>query len=141
MNEEIGRLTERLEKIRQEIENSGSTDLPRYLAASDIHGNVARLREILSTAKEEGISQIFLVGDIYSEGKLPLPADLNAASFAKLSSREPCDLAHALCGLVGENISLICGQLARERTQESASAASCLPQRGSYDREHVRLYD
>lgn len=53
-----------------------------------------------------------LVGDIYPEGELPLPADLNAASFAKLSSREPGDLAHALCGLVGENISLICGQLA-----------------------------
>ena len=48
--------------------------------------------------------------EVYS---LPLPADLNAASFAKLASREPADLAHALCGLVGENISLICGQLAQ----------------------------
>ena len=51
MNEEIVQLTERLVKIRQEIEQPGSTDLPRYLAASDIHGNVARLRQMLSTAK------------------------------------------------------------------------------------------
>ena len=54
-----------------------------------------------------------LVGDIYQEGKLPLPADLNAASFGKLESRDIADLAHALVGLVGENISLICGQLAQ----------------------------
>ncbi len=54
-----------------------------------------------------------LVGDIYDEGELPLPAEINAASFGKLASREPADLANALMGLVGENIGLICGQLAR----------------------------
>ncbi len=54
-----------------------------------------------------------LVGDIYQgAGELPLPADMNAASFAKLASREPADVAHALVGLVGENTALICGQLA-----------------------------
>jgi len=54
-----------------------------------------------------------LVGDIYKTGELPLPADLNAASFAKLDSRDPADIAHALVGMLGENLGLICGTLAR----------------------------
>lgn len=54
-----------------------------------------------------------LVGDIYPEGLLPLPAKINAASFGKLSSREPEDLAHALVCLLGENLGLLCGQLGR----------------------------
>jgi type II pantothenate kinase len=59
-----------------------------------------------------------LVGDIYPSGVLPLPGDLNAASFAKLAlgeeERAPDrrDLAHAIMGLVGENVALICGGLA-----------------------------
>ena len=53
-----------------------------------------------------------LVGDIY-DGELPLPADLNAASFGKLTSQKPADIAHALVALVGENVALICAQLAR----------------------------
>lgn len=53
------------------------------------------------------------VGDIYPGGEIALPADLNASSFAKLDSREPQDLAHALVGMLGENIGLICGNLAR----------------------------
>lgn len=54
-----------------------------------------------------------LVGDIYPSGEISLPLDLNAASFAKLDSRDPADLAHALMGMLGENIALICGTLAR----------------------------
>ena len=59
-----------------------------------------------------------LVSDIYPAGELSLPGDLNAASFAKLALREqhgtadPRDLAHAIIGLVGENVGLICGGLA-----------------------------
>jgi type II pantothenate kinase len=59
-----------------------------------------------------------LVRDIYPSGALPLPGDLNAASFAKLArsseeaARDPRDLAHAIMGLVGENVALICGGLA-----------------------------
>jgi len=59
-----------------------------------------------------------LVGDIYPNDTLPLPGDLNAASFAKLAlrsqetARDPRDLAHAIIGLVGENVALICGGLA-----------------------------
>jgi len=53
-----------------------------------------------------------LVGDIYPEPDTPLPREFNAASFAKLASRSNEDLADALMGLVGENIGLLCGQLA-----------------------------
>ncbi|MGE4605881.1 MAG: hypothetical protein AAEJ52_03980, partial [Myxococcota bacterium] len=59
-----------------------------------------------------------LVSDIYPTGELPLPGDLNAASFAKLGNPDltdrasPADLAHAVVGMVGENIGLICGGLA-----------------------------
>jgi type II pantothenate kinase len=59
-----------------------------------------------------------LVADIYPNGACPLPGELNAASFAKLArspdepARDPRDLAHAIAGLVGENVALICGGLA-----------------------------
>ena len=53
-----------------------------------------------------------LVGDVYSQGA-PIPAHLTAANFAKLASTEPADLAHALVGLVGENIALVCAGIAR----------------------------
>ena len=59
-----------------------------------------------------------LVSDIYRAGELPLPGDLTAASFGKLADRArgdpPAarDLAHAVIGLVGENVALICGALA-----------------------------
>ena len=56
-----------------------------------------------------------LVGDIYRGDETPLPRDLNAASFGKIDSREPADLAAALMGLLGENIALICSELARAR--------------------------
>ncbi len=40
--------------------------MPRYIAASDLHGNVMRLQEILTVARREKIARLFLVGDIYS---------------------------------------------------------------------------
>lgn len=60
-----------------------------------------------------------LVGDIYRNGGISLPAELNAASFGKLASetggQDPRreDVAHALMGMLGENIGLICGAAAR----------------------------
>jgi type II pantothenate kinase len=54
-----------------------------------------------------------LVGDIYAGNELPLSRDLNASSFAKLASRAPEDIAHALTGLIGENLGLICAHLAQ----------------------------
>jgi type II pantothenate kinase len=54
-----------------------------------------------------------LVGDIYRGADAPLLRDLTAASFGKLHSSRPEDLAHALMGLVGENVALLCGGFAR----------------------------
>ncbi len=55
-----------------------------------------------------------LVRDI---GEIPLPGDLTAANFGKLArggDAPPAaeDLAHALMGLIGENVALICAGLA-----------------------------
>jgi type II pantothenate kinase len=54
-----------------------------------------------------------LVRDIYKEGGIALPGDLNAASFGKLDSTSREDVAHALIGLIGENVGIICATLAR----------------------------
>jgi type II pantothenate kinase len=55
-----------------------------------------------------------LVGDVYpSAADAPLLHDLTASSFAKLHSTAPADVAHALMGLVGENVALVSGGLAR----------------------------
>lgn len=54
-----------------------------------------------------------LVGDVYSEGAPPLAAAVTAASYGKLASTRAEDLAHALVGMVGENVGLICAGLAR----------------------------
>jgi type II pantothenate kinase len=60
-----------------------------------------------------------LVGDIYDDGPLPLPAEINASSFAKLAlpgaaaRPEPADLARALMGVVGENVAGLCAATAQ----------------------------
>jgi type II pantothenate kinase len=56
-----------------------------------------------------------LVSDIYRPGEIALTGDLTASSFGKLSRQAerpaPEDLAHAIMGLVGENVALLCGGL------------------------------
>jgi len=59
-----------------------------------------------------------LVADIYRGEAEPLPGGLNASSFGKLARAagaeepQPADLAHALIGLVGENVAGLCAALA-----------------------------
>ena len=57
-----------------------------------------------------------LISDIYPAGDFVLHGDLNASSFAKLASARSApavaDLAHAIMGLVGENVALICAAVA-----------------------------
>jgi len=57
-----------------------------------------------------------LVSDIYRPGEIALLGDATAANFGKpdvhASKAEPADLAHAIMGLVGENVALICAGLA-----------------------------
>ncbi len=77
----------------------------------------AELAALADRGDRRGVD--LLVGDIYSgPGESPLPRDLNAAHFAKLDSRRPEDIAHALMGLIGENIGLICGELTRSHSAE-----------------------
>ncbi len=54
-----------------------------------------------------------LVGDLYGPGEISLHGDLTAANFGKLASTERADGANALCGLLGENVALLAGSLAR----------------------------
>jgi type II pantothenate kinase len=55
-----------------------------------------------------------LVSDIYRPGEIPLASNLTAANFGRLGRKEreeaPAreDLAHAIMGLVGENVALVC---------------------------------
>lgn len=75
----------------------------------------ARIAELATQGRRRNVD--LLVSDIYRAGEIPLTADLTAASFGKLSLAgaeppAPADLAHALMGLVGENIALLCGGLA-----------------------------
>lgn len=57
-----------------------------------------------------------LVGDIYRPGEIALIGDATAAAFGKRGTREgkPAreDLAHAVMGLVAENVALLCVALA-----------------------------
>ena len=80
---------------------------------------VADFEQLVALAGEGDRRRVdLLVSDIYRAGSLPLPGDLTAASFAKLADparREasaPRDLAHAVMGLIGENVGLVCGALA-----------------------------
>jgi type II pantothenate kinase len=57
-----------------------------------------------------------LVSDIYRRaGEIPLAADLTAANFGRAAlltePPDPADVAHALMGLVGESIALVCAGL------------------------------
>jgi type II pantothenate kinase len=79
----------------------------------------SRFEELALLARQGDRRRVdLLISDVYPEGGFQLPPDLNAASFARLArlgagerARE-ADLAHALMGLVGENVALICCGLA-----------------------------
>ena len=57
-----------------------------------------------------------LVSDIDPDGVIPLPRDLTASALAKLGmtpeTPAQSDLAHAVIGLIGENVGLLAGALA-----------------------------
>jgi type II pantothenate kinase len=60
-----------------------------------------------------------LVSDIYRAGEFSLVGEITASNFGKLAPRlaagesvSPPDMAHALVGLVGENVALVCAGLA-----------------------------
>jgi type II pantothenate kinase len=59
-----------------------------------------------------------LVSDIYRPGEIALAGDLTASSFGRLGRladgerTTPADLAHALVGMLGENVALLCAGFA-----------------------------
>ena len=55
-------MQETLTQVHAELKNPGSGDLPHYLVASDIHGNVRRVAEMLRIAEEQHIDKIILAG-------------------------------------------------------------------------------
>jgi pantothenate kinase len=75
-----------------------------------------------------------LISDIYPQGLPGLPGAANAASFGKLARlagagqrAEPSDLASALMALVGENVALLCNEIAgRERLGRIVFGGSAL---------------
>lgn len=82
--------------------------LGRLLVAADSFVEIA---DLASRGDRRRVD--LLVGDIYRAGGIELPADLNAASFGKLGSTSREDLAHALMGLIGENVGIIATALAQ----------------------------
>lgn len=76
--------------------------------------NFASLTELARRGDRRKVD--LLVGDIYRPGEIPLISDATAAAFGKRSTREETpareDLAHAIMGLVGENVALLCAALA-----------------------------
>ena len=85
-------------------------------------GSFERIAELACGGDRRRVD--LLVGDIYRGQDTPLPRDLNAASFGKIDSREPADLAHALMGLLGENIALIWASWRAPATWTRSSTAA-----------------
>lgn len=81
--------------------------LGRLLLGTDDHDRLVAL-----AANGDRRRVDLLVGDLYRPGGIALMPDLTAANFGK--AREPlaADVAHALLGLVGENVALLAGQIA-----------------------------
>ncbi len=81
------------------------------LLGSDDFAEIAALAERGSRQHVD-----LLVSDIYRPGEIALAGEITAASFGKLARLESApdreDVAHALMGLVGENVALICAGLA-----------------------------
>jgi type II pantothenate kinase len=83
---------------------------------------------LLGTAEHDAIAELarlgdrrrvdLLVRDLYATGEIQLHGDLTASNLGKLTSREPKDLASAIVGLVGENVALLAGSLARRAVPE-----------------------
>src|SRR3989338_4075857 len=54
-----------ISQIDRELAAPGTSELPKYLSASDLHGSAERVRQMIRTADEEGIEQLIFAGDLY----------------------------------------------------------------------------
>lgn len=55
-----------------------------------------------------------LVKDLYQSGEIALQGDLTASNLGHISSRDSRDIAHAITGLVGENVALLAAALSKQ---------------------------
>lgn len=81
--------------------------LGRLLLGTDDHD---RLVSLAASGDRRRVD--LLVGDLYRPGGIALMPDLTAANFGKAHDPLAADVAHALLGLVGENVALLAGQIA-----------------------------
>ena len=77
-------------------------------------GTFSRIADLAGRGDRRRVD--LLVGDIYQPGEIALLGDATASAFGKRRIREEApraeDLAHAIMGLVGENVALLCTALA-----------------------------
>lgn len=81
--------------------------LGRLLLGTDDHDRLVALAAAGDRRRVD-----LLVGDLYRPGGIALVPDLTAANFGKARDPRASDVAHALLGLVGENVALLAGQIA-----------------------------
>jgi type II pantothenate kinase len=55
-----------------------------------------------------------LVRDLYQSGEIALQGDLTASNLGHISSRDSRDIAHAITGIVGENVALLAAALSKQ---------------------------
>jgi type II pantothenate kinase len=79
-----------------------------------------------------------LVRDLYPSGEISLQGNLTASNLGRVSSRDSRDIAHAITGLVGENVALLAAALSR---QEAASGPLDVVYAGSTLLRNVVLKD
>jgi type II pantothenate kinase len=114
----LGTGTSMLEVAGQTVRRVGGTALGggTLLGLGRLLCEAESFAEIVALASRGERGRVdLLVRDVYPEadlGGLALDPDWTASNFAKLASRDPADLAHALMGLLGENIGIACTAVA-----------------------------
>ena len=99
--------------------------LGRLLAGESSHEALVSLARAGDRKKVD-----LLVGDLYRPGEIALEPSLTASNFGKPGlSRDPRDLVNAVVGLLGENVALMAGAMAR-----------CLPLPRSGPRRRTVVY-
>lgn len=118
----LGTGTSMLEIAGERIQRVGGASLGggTLLGLGRLLCGVESFAEITALAARGERGRVdLLVRDVYPEGVVGINPDWTAASFAKLASREPADLAHAIMGLLGENIAIACAAVAHARGLET----------------------
>jgi type II pantothenate kinase len=121
----LGTGTSMLEVVGETVRRVGGTALGggTLLGLGSLLCQAESFAEIVALASRGDRGRVdLLVRDVYPEagtGNLALDPAWTASNFAKLASRDPADLAHALMGLLGENIGIACTAVAHALSIET----------------------